>query len=306
MILGGTVMTDFYYLNGEQQPVGPMSLEAIRRLADAGIVDSEVLVCPAGEQEWKSLREWIAEGTRPVGPPRVPPPPRPSSMTPALVSATRPEPTQPGLPGWLAPVSTAAGILSLLTTFLPALAFLLAVPAIVGGIVILRRPAATKRGFALASVLTGGVGALPGLLFLVGMIFGSIAPGFVVATEMERALREGIEVGRDAEKRYSDDAAKQSRFIASELQKIDTQGCPPEFRLAFQRNIDAWETAVPYFEANNPGTHFLEGFFGALANDYSGVGFSDYQARLAVENIEATYRDLREIAIAYGASIPTL
>ena len=77
-------------------------------------------------------------------------------------------------------------------------------------------------------------------------------------------------------------------------------------RLAFQRNIDAWETAVPYFEANNPGTHFLEGFFGALANDYSGVGFSDYQARLAVENIEATYRDLREIAIAYGASIPTL
>ncbi len=293
----------FYYLNSEQQPVGPMQLDGIRKLVQAGVIDPGVLVCPAGEEEWKSLREWSEDGTKSLGPPRVPPPPRPSPST--LASSARPTSSPHALPDWLAPASMGAGILSILTTFLPALAILIAVPAIVGGILILRHPALPRRGFALAAVLTGGLGALPALLFLLGMFLGMLIPGGGEVAEMERALRKGIEVGHDAAKRYPDDAASQSRFIASALQKIDTRGCPPEFRVAYQRNIDAWETAAPYFEANNPATWFLEGFFGGLANDFSGVGYTDYQARIAAQNIDATYRDLREIAVAYGARIPT-
>lgn len=294
-------MADYYYLNAENQPVGPMTLEGIRKLVATGIVGSNVLVCPAGEGEWKPISDWEAPVDPPLGPPLTPPPPRASSQP----AAESPSPSWTSLPEWTAPAAMWGGLLSILVSFLPVLALLLAIPAVVGGVLVLKRPASSKRGFALAAILTGGLGALPALLIILGMFFGMLTPGGGEVAEMERALRKGIEVGHDAAKRYPDDAASQSRFIASALQKIDTRGCPPEFRVAYQRNIDAWETAAPYFEANNPATWFLEGFFGGLANDFSGVGYTDYQARLAAQNIDATYRDLREIAVAYGARIPT-
>jgi len=167
-------MSDFYYLNAVQQAVGPMSLDGIRKLVDAGIVDAGVLVCAAGEQEWKPLPEWGEVATAPAGPPRVPPPSRSSP----LASVTRSASSSQALPDWLAPASMGAGILSILTTFLPALAFLIAVPALVGGILILGRPSSPKRGFAFVAVATGALGAAPALLFLVGMVYGmSVSPG---------------------------------------------------------------------------------------------------------------------------------
>ncbi len=294
-------MSDFYYLNAVQQAVGPMSLEDIRKLVDAGIVDSGVLVCPAGEQEWKPLSDRAAAATAPVGPPRVPPPPRsrPSASVASLTTSSQ------VLPDWLAPVSMGAGILSLLTTFLPALAFLIAIPALVGGILILRRPAATKRGFALTAVLTGGLGALPALLFILGMFFGMLTQGGGGVADMERALKKGVEISRDAAKRFPNDATRQSRFIASELQKVDTRECPPEFRVAYQSNVEAWEIAIPYFEADNPLTSFLEGVYGGLSNDYSAIGTSNYQARRAAQNIDETYQQLKMTAVALGAGVPS-
>ncbi len=293
-------MANFYFLNDEQHPVGPMSLEGIRKLVDAGIVDSGVLVCPVGEQEWKLLPEW-GEGAADVAePPRVPPPPR--SHPPASVALPA---TSSVLPDWVAPASMGAGILSLLTTFLPAMAFLIAVPAIVGGILILRRPAATKRGFALTAVLTGGLGALPALLFILGMFFGMLTQGGGGVADMERALKKGVEISRDAAKRFPNDATRQSRFIASELQKVDTRECPPEFRVAYQSNVEAWEIAIPYFEADNPLTSFLEGVYGGLSNDYSAIGTSNYQARRAAQNIDETYQQLKMTAVALGAGVPS-
>lgn len=292
--------TNFYYLNDEQQPVGPMGLESIRKLVDAGVVDAGVMVCRAGEQDWKPLPDWGESATASVGPPLVPPPPRSQSSSSAAGSVTFPE----VLPDWLAPAAMGAGILSILTTFLPALALLIAIPAIVGGILILRHKTSPKRGFALTAVLTGGLGALPGLLFVLGMFFGAIAPGSGEVAAMERALTQGIEVGRDAAKRFPNDATRQSRFISSELQKVDTRACPPEFRVAYQRNVEAWEIAVPYFQADNPMTSFLEGVYGGLSNDYSGIGTSNYQARLAAQNIDETYQQLKMTAVALGAGIP--
>ena len=295
-------MSDLYYLNDEQQPVGPMSLEGIRKLVDAGIVDSGVLVCPAGDQEWKPLPERNEVATASVGPPRVPPPPRSHPSASAALPAT----SSQVLPDWLAPAAMGAGILSLLTTFLPALAFIIAVPAIVGGIMILRRPASTRRGFALTAVLTGGLGALPGLLFVLGVFVGATATGGGEVAAMETALTQGIEIGRDAAKHFPNDATGQSRFIATELQKVDTRGCPPEFRVAYQSNVEAWEIAIPYFEADNPLTSFLEGVYGGLNNDYSAIGTSNYQAGLAAENINETYQQLKMTAVALGARIPAM
>jgi len=301
----------YYYLNNERQAVGPMALDGIRRLADAGIVESEVMVSPADEEDWKPLHEWSPGAADSLGPPRVPPPPRPLPQASPTASANASVISLPALPGWLAPVSMVAGILAILTTFLPALAFLIAVPALVGGITILSRPDSSGRGFALTAVLTGAIGALPALLFLLGMFLGMLEPGDSgdpsrgEVAGMERTLGRGIAISREASKRHPNDFARQSRFIASELQKVDTRGCPPEFRVAYQRNVDAWEIAIPYLEANNPETWLLETFFGVLANDSSRMGLSNHQARLAAQNIDATYRELREIAVAYGAHIPT-
>lgn len=295
-------MSDLYYLNDEQQPVGPMSLEGIRKLVDAGIVDTGVLVFRAGEQEWRPLPDRNEDAIASVGPPRVPPPPRSHPSGSVALPAT----SSQVLPDWLAPAAMGAGILSVLTTFLPALAFIIAVPAIVGGTMILRRPASTKRGFALTAVLTGGLGALPGLLFVLGAFVGATVSGGGEVAAMERALTQGIEIGRDAAKRFPNDAARQSRFIASELQKVDTRGCPPEFRVAYQRNVEAWEIATPYFQADNPLSSFLEGLYGGLSNDYSVIGTSNYQARLAAQNIDETYQHLKMTAVALGAGIPTM
>lgn len=210
-----------------------------------------------------------------------------------------------GLPSWLAPASMGLGIFSLLVTFLPTLAFLIAVPAIVGGALILRHPTSRKRGFALTAVLTGGLGALPGLLFLVGMFFGALSQGSGEAAAIERVLQEDLAISREAKTRFPNNAPEAARHIAKRMQGIDTTRCPAEFRLAFQRHANAWEQSVAYIAADTPLTAFLEGLHAGATDDYRFFGLSNQQASLAKEQIDATYRELKEIAAAYGARIPT-
>lgn len=294
---------DFYYLNTAQQPVGPMSLEGIRKLVHAGIVDSKVLVCPAGEQEWKPLSEWGETATTSAGPPRVPPPPR--AHPPA--SEARAATPSPVASEWFPLASMIAGILAVLALFspFPIFSILFAVPALSLGILALRQNVSGNKPFAMAGIGTSSVALLVSFgFFLLGLAGGFT--GNPEAAAMERALAHGIEIGRDAAKRFPNDAARQSRFIASELQKVDTRGCPPEFRVAYQRNVEAWEIATPYFQADNPLTSFLEGLYGGLNNDYSVVGTSNYQARLAAQNIDETYQQLKMTAVALGAGIPAM
>ncbi|MEC5129492.1 DUF4339 domain-containing protein [Verrucomicrobiales bacterium BCK34] len=282
-----------YYLNSENQPVGPMNLESIRRLVTAEVIDKDVLVCEEGKEEWLPLARFDDGETKSAGPPLVPPPPR-AAPSPTLTAA---ETDSSPYPEWLPLVSLAAGILSLLTLSLPLIGFLLAVAAIAVGYLVLKQVNPPGKGFALT-------GAITGALSLLALLFVMLGGGNEVAS-IEDALAEGIQISQKAARQFPDSASQQAKFVAYELQKVDTRGAPPEFRIAYQRNVDAWETAIPYFEANNPAVWFLEGFFGGLSNDYSAVGFSDYQARGAAQNIDGTYRELRTIAVAYGARIPT-
>lgn len=158
--------TYYYYLNSDQQPVGPMGLGAIQKLVDADVVDGEVLVCPAGEENWKPLKTLSKTAQGAVGPPLTPPPPRSADFS------TR----WSRIPVWLAPAALGVGIVSVLAASLPFLAFLLAIPALIGGIVILRQPAAPKRGLALAAVVSGSLGTLPALGFVVGMFLAELNP----------------------------------------------------------------------------------------------------------------------------------
>lgn len=58
-----------------------------------------------------------------------------------------------------------------------------------------------------------------------------------------------------------------ARFLASEMQKMDTRDCPPEFREVFQQHINAWRSAE-------------------------------------LPQINATYNELVTIAARYGARVP--
>lgn len=57
----------FYYADVNSQPVGPLSLDEIRRFVAAGVIPPDVLVCEADGETWEPLTEF-------AGPPRTAPP----------------------------------------------------------------------------------------------------------------------------------------------------------------------------------------------------------------------------------------
>jgi hypothetical protein len=59
--------TPFYYADANAQPVGPLSLDEIRRFVAAGVIPPDVLVCEADGENWRPLTDF-------AGPPRTAPP----------------------------------------------------------------------------------------------------------------------------------------------------------------------------------------------------------------------------------------
>lgn len=294
-------MSDFYYLNTEQQAVGPMSLEGIRKLVDAGIIDAGVLVCPAGEQEWKPLPERNEDATASVGPPRVPPPPRSHPSEPAV----RPTASSAVPPDWFPLASMIAGITAVLALFssIPLLGILLAVPALTLGILAIRQSVIGNKPFAVTGITTSSLALMVSIgFFLLGSIGGSV--GNPEAAAIEKALEEDQAIYREAKSRFPNNAAQATRHIAERMQRIDITRCPPEFRLAFQQHVNAWAQAAPYIQADTPLSAFFEGLYAGATDDYRLLGLSNHQANVAKEQIGATYRVVLNVAAAYGARIP--
>ncbi len=79
----------FYYANANSQPVGPLSLEEIRRFAAAGIIESDVYVCEAGGEEWKPLTAFAGNSRKASPPLQGPPLDRPVSDEPVFPKALR-------------------------------------------------------------------------------------------------------------------------------------------------------------------------------------------------------------------------
>lgn len=251
-------MSDFYYLNTAQQPVGPMSLEGIRKLADAGIVDPEVLVCPAGEQEWKPLLEWDEAATSSAGPPRVPPPPRSQPSASVAHSAT----PSPVPSDWLPLASMIAGITAILALFspFPILSILLGAPALTLGILSVRRHVIGNKHFSVTGIATSSVA----LVVSIGFFLLGLGGGYAVnpeAAAIEKALEQDQAIYNEAKSKFPNNAAQATRYIAERMQRIDITRCPPEFRLAFQQHVNAWAQAAPYIQADTPLTAFFEGLY---------------------------------------------
>jgi hypothetical protein len=298
-------MPDYYYLNSDNQPVGPMDLAAIRKLAGVGIVGPDVLVCEAGHADWTPLSQKQDPASQPEAPkpPRTPPPAqRPQRTIPTPQRIVRA--SAPTYPDWFPIASMVAGIVAIITLWAPLLSILIGAAALTLGILGYRLPEPKGRPFCITGISVSSVA----LVVSLGIILSGASAGFTGTSEaraVERVLERGIRVDKDAEKRFSGDAPAIARHYARELQRIDTRDCPLDFRVAYQDLVAAWESAIPYLDADTPLTSFFEGFFGGLTNDYSGVGFSNHQARLALQQIHHANQSLHRIAVAHGARIPT-
>lgn len=214
-------------------------------------------------------------------------------------SSTSTTPTD-ACPEWFPLVALFGGITSLSLAWLsyPLIALVVSVPSLVFGIRSLSRPKHEGRGLAIAGVVCASLSLVIAFLATFSGWVGSDSAA------IERTLEKIQEVGREAGERFPNDPVSQSRFVATHLRDIDTATCPPEFILAFDDYVYAWEAGVPYFEADQPATWFLEGFVGGLANDISGLGLSSQQARVAAEKIRENFRALNRTAVAYGARLP--
>lgn len=297
-------LMSFYYLNRDNQPVGPMELVAIGKLADAGIVQPDVSVCEAGQSEWKPLSQFRESAEEPstVKPPRTPPPQRQPKPTGKKPQAMRHAPTGASS-DWQPLASLVTGILAIVSLFFsPLLSFLFGGAALTLGILVYQSSQLQDRPFSVAGIATGAVSIVVALgVALSGVGSSSSAE----ARSIEKVLTQVMRVEKEANKSPSSDSATTARFFARELLRIDTRSCPPEFRVAYQDLVAAWETAIPYLSADTALTTFLEGFVGGLTSDYSGVGRSGEQAQLAIQQIRSSAQALHRIAVAHGARIPT-
>jgi hypothetical protein len=93
-------------------------------------------------------------------------------------------------------------------------------------------------------------------------------------------------------------------FVTREFQKIDVSSCPPDFRMAYQAHVFAWQQAAAPLSNNNAGTAFLEGVASGLSEDPRYMGQAAQQAQFATQQINTTYFELTQIAARHGARIP--
>jgi hypothetical protein len=103
---------------------------------------------------------------------------------------------------------------------------------------------------------------------------------------------------------FNTDPGRQADFIATEFQKIDVSSCPVDFRMAYQAHVFAWQQAAPALANNSFGTNFLEGLLAGLTDNSGAIGGASGQAAQAVQQINATYFDMTQVAARYGARIP--
>ncbi len=82
--------TRYYYADDNSQPVGPLSLDEIRKFADAGVVRPDVMVCKEDGSVWKPLTSFVA-------PPRTAPPPRVTSIPDSIEGSRDPDRVASGL-----------------------------------------------------------------------------------------------------------------------------------------------------------------------------------------------------------------
>lgn len=304
-------MKSYYYLNTSNQPVGPMELAALRKLADAGMMDGDALVCEAGKEDWIPLSQ-LVEASSDSGkpkPPRTAPPPR-SALPPSRLSlparshrSTGHDAAASHSSDWIPLVAMITGIAAVLALGLPGLSLILAAPALTLGILGHRQAKGAARSFAVTGITCASV-ALAAALGTLLLGTGTGLTGNPEAAAIEKVLKRDTAIVREAKTRFPNDAAAGTHYVAEQMQRIDTSNCPAEFRLAFQQHVNAWHQSIPYVQADTPLNAFFEGLYAGVTEDYRALGMANHQANLAREQVNSTYREVLNSAAVFGARIP--
>ena len=113
--------------------------------------------------------------------------------------------------------------------------------------------------------------------------------------------------------------AKTAAEVTARMKDIDLADCPEDFIAAYTNHIDAWETqarverniVAHQEEAGSVGTFvesFIRGFLGDIAGKTMEVVAEqnrlkkEYQA--AAQQVEATFKRVKEITVSHGARLP--
>ncbi|MCB1086370.1 MAG: hypothetical protein KDM63_04945 [Verrucomicrobiae bacterium] len=286
----------FYYLDASNTPVGPMSLGEIGNLVANGLLPHSVQVCPAGETEWKPLITHWGQAASPLSS-------KPLSTKPSISRPEDPEAGDPWPKPWFPVVSLVFGVVAVVGSCVPIVGILLAVASLILGFSSLRHFHSSQRRQALAGVICSFAAMLLSVAIW-GYTVAQFNQGNPGAGAIEEVLQTDMRIAKNAKNSYRYDLGGRARFITREMQRIDLAKCPPEFRVAFQRHVNAWNEAIPYIAADNAANAFLEGLYSGYTQDYSALGWSHQQAQLAAYQIAQTYEEVLTVAAAYGARIP--
>jgi len=163
--------------------------------------------------------------------------------------------------------------------------------------------------FTLAGLLLlGGVGA--------GIWFGFLSdsdgqPDSKVKAAIEQVLRQ------DA---VSNDGTTSVADVVERMRAIDTSACPNDFRAAYLAHVHAWEKlagverdAIALKADSESAGAMVEAFIRGFLGDPLGPINEDIDARNQLQaryqeasrEVQATFHRVEEIAVSYGASLPS-
>lgn len=146
-----------------------------------------------------------------------------------------------------------------------------------------------------------------------------VEPGGARISELERVVRVSVieavlvldrKAHQEALAAISPDitpAAAISAYVTS-MKALNMEECPPEFREAFRRHINAWESLALQLarEPQSFGEGVLQGLLNSLNGELDGGSGRMQQARDArVDALLATWGEVEAIAARYGARLPS-
>ena len=139
----------------------------------------------------------------------------------------------------------------------------------------------------------------------------NVRPHDDYAKQIERVLKEDSACSK---------GAQTTGEVVARMRRIDTSGCPKDFRTAYLSHIHAWELmadieqqAVTLKAESESVATFVESFIRGFLGDPLGKAneIGEVQGQLARDcrsasmQVRLTYQRVEEIAVSHGATLPS-
>jgi flagellar basal body-associated protein FliL len=162
------------------------------------------------------------------------------------------------------------------------------------------------------------------LLVVIGMIVGGNSSSDGSSGQQAQEARQQAQIRSAIETVLQQDAGTTTGVnsvaeVVNRMRAIDMSGCPNDFRAAYLGNIHAWEAMADVEqqaiqlkkEGDSSGAYveaFVRGFmgdpFGKVKDEMQAQNQLQQNANSAKQQIQQTFNQVEEIAVAYGANLP--